>query len=275
VHATAPLVTDESSRSVAAWPVVRLPPRTYHPGMTQPASSLGMLDRIERVLAETYADGHVTRDDGGKIPVYPTGTDEGQGRGIRRLIVEGRAAKTFEVGFALGLSTLNIAAGLVEVGAPGASHTSIDPTEAVAWGNAGRRLVERAGLDLVEIIEESSHTVLPRWVAEGRCDFDIAFIDGDHRYDPCFADVFFADRLVRAGGLIILDDMWMPSVRMVAAFYESNIGYELLTGVIPDAFSWNCRMPWHKVRQGTNNTAVLRKPAIHTQRPDEHFLPFW
>jgi predicted O-methyltransferase YrrM len=234
------------------------------------------LDRIERLLAGAYADGYVTRDDGETIPVYPTGTDEAQGRGIRQLIVAEQAVRTFEVGFALGLSTLNIAAGLCEVGTPGATHTTIDPTEAVAWGDAGRRLVEQAALDeLVEIVVESSHSILPRWCAEGRCDFDIAFIDGDHRFDPCFVDVFFAERLVRPGGLIILDDMWMPSVRMVAAFFETNVNFELLTGAMPDAFAWNSRAPWRKVRTGKRNTAVFRKPTTFFQRPNEHFVPFW
>jgi predicted O-methyltransferase YrrM len=245
--------------------------------MPEPAvDAQGRLDRIRHVLAATYARGHVTGDDGRTIPVYPTGTDEGQGRGIAQLVVAEEAARTFEVGFALGLSALNIAAGLVEAGQPGAQHTAIDPTEDVAWSNAGRRLVEQAGLEgLVEVVEENSHSVLPRWFDEGRRDFDIAFIDGDHRYDPCFVDIFYAERLVKPGGLIVLDDMWMPSVRMAAAFFETNVGFELLEGVIPDAFSWNRRRPWQKVRKGTNNTAVYRKPAVHFQRPDEHFVPFW
>jgi predicted O-methyltransferase YrrM len=200
--------------------------------------------------------------------------DADQGRAIRELVVDERAAHTFEIGFALGLSSLHIAAGLLEVGRTDAAHATLDPTEGPVWHNAGRRLVEAAGLtELVEIVEESSHTALPRWIAEGRL-FDMAFVDGDHRFDPCFLDISCSLRLVRNGGLIVVDDMWMPSVRTAVAFFESNVGLDLLSEAFPGAFRWT-RRPWRKVRSGVGNTAVLRKPRHHVERPADHFVPFW
>jgi predicted O-methyltransferase YrrM len=246
------------------------------PDSSSTSSDRRTLEALERVLAETYRADAVPGDDGEQFPIYPTATDAAQGKAIRSLIVEERAAKTFEVGFALGLSTLNIAAGLLEVGQPDATHAAIDPTESWLWKNAGRRLVESAGLQgLVEMIEESSHTLLPRWLAEERHGFDVAFIDGDHRFDPCFLDIYYALRLVKPAGLVVVDDMWMPSVRTAVAFFESNIDLDLLTDAIPGAFRWSKRVPWRKVRAGSGNTAVLRKPATHVERPGEHFVPFW
>jgi predicted O-methyltransferase YrrM len=234
------------------------------------------LEQLDRVLADAYARGTVAGEDGEQFPVYPTATDERQGRGIRELVVQDKAAKTFEVGFALGLSTLHIAAGLIHVGDPGASHTAIDPTEGWLWKNAGRRLVEGAGVsDLVQVVEQSSHTYLPRLLEQEQWDFDIAFVDGDHRFDPCFLDIYYALRLVKSGGLVVVDDMWMPSVRMAVAFFESNVDLDLLTDSMPDAFSWGPRLPWRKIRGGKGNTAVLRKPGTHVERPGDHFVPFW
>src|SRR5438067_4682008 len=227
--------------------------------------------RVERVLAETYATGTVDGDEGHNFPIYPTGTDQHQGQAIRRLVVQEGARRTFEVGFALGLSTLHIAMGLLDAGHDDATHVAIDPTESQHWHGAGRRLVERAGLaGMVDIVEERSQMVLPRWFAdeEQLVSFDLAFIDGDHRFDPCFVDIYYALPLVKPGGLIVVDDVWMPSVRMAVAFFEANVDLELLTDALPDAFHWHRRVPWRTIRSASGNTAVLRKPLEHIERPD-------
>jgi hypothetical protein len=36
-----------------------------------------------------------------------------------------------------------------------------------------------------------------------------------------FTDVLYARRLVRPGGLIVVDDAWMPSVRKCTGFFRS------------------------------------------------------
>src|SRR5207248_2210985 len=96
------------------------------------ASSGDLLERVDQVLAETYRAGSVLGD-GESFSIYPVATGETEGRGIRALVADEKAVRTFEVGFALGLSTLSIAAGLLEVGDPGATHTAIDPTETSVW----------------------------------------------------------------------------------------------------------------------------------------------
>jgi predicted O-methyltransferase YrrM len=230
---------------------------------------------VDRTLSVAYGLGRVLCAQGHAHDIYPTSVDREQGQAIRELVVAESAAHTFEVGFALGLSSLHIAAGLIEVGRRDAAHATLDPTEERVWHNAGRRLVEAAGLtDVVEIVEESSHTVLPRWISERRL-FDMAFIDGDHRFDPCFLDLANSLRLVRDSGLIVVDDMWMPAVRMAVAFFQSNVELELLPDAFPGAFRWTRRAPWRKVRSGIGHTAVLRKPAHYLDRPEDHFVPFW
>jgi len=238
----------------------------------------GARDRVERALNDAYAAGVVNGDDGSSFSIYPTGTDQRQGDSIRQLVAAEGARRTFEVGFALGLSTLHIAAGLLDAGHQDAHHTAIDPTETWHWHSAGRRLVERAGLDgLVEIVEEKSQAILPRWSGDDErlLSFDVAFIDGDHRFDPCFVDIFYALPLVKPGGLLVVDDMWMPSVRTAVAFFESNVGLELLTDALPDAFHWHRAVPAPTIPSASGNTAVPRKPLEHIERPDEHFVPFW
>lgn len=233
------------------------------------------LEQIDRVLDETYRAGAIQGTDGSEFALWPAATDEDQGRAIRSLVAAERPARIFEVGFAMGLSTLHICAGMLEGGAADPRHFAVDPTETWLWKDAGTALVERAGLDgMVEVVREESQVALPRWMDEKR-QFDMAFIDGDHRFDPAFLDLYYALRTVRMGGLIIVDDMWMPSVRTAVAFFASNVELELLPDAIPTAFRWTRKPPWRKVRSGKGNTAVLRKPQVHVERDGEHFVPFW
>ena len=41
----------------------------------------------------------------------------------------------------------------------------------------------------------------------------LAFVDGDHRFEGVFLDLYFMTRLVTPGALVVVDDMWMPAVR--------------------------------------------------------------
>jgi predicted O-methyltransferase YrrM len=233
------------------------------------------MEQVDRALRESYAAGVVHGTDGSEFELWPAPTDKDQGAALRSLVAAEKPARVFEVGFAMGLSTLHICAGMLEGGADDPRHYAIDPTETWLWKDAGTQLVDRAGLGgMVEVVREQSQVVLPRWMDEKRV-FDIAFIDGDHRFDPAFLDLYYALRTVKMGGLVVVDDMWMPSVRTAVAFFESNVDLELLTDVIPTAFKWTPKPPWRKVRSGKGNTAVLRKPQVHVERDGEHFVPFW
>ncbi len=190
-------------------------------------------DGIQQTLDDVYAAGSIPDEDGRARNVAPDGVTQAQGAALADLVASEKASSTVEVGFALGLSCLHICTGLLRSGAAEPSHVAIDPTEAPHWRNAGRLLVERAGAaPLLELVEEESQVALGRFLAEGRR-FDVAFVDGDHRFDPAFVDIYFMTRLVRPGGLILVDDMWMTSVRLAVSYFEANLGLELLSDAVP------------------------------------------
>jgi predicted O-methyltransferase YrrM len=64
--------------------------------------------------------------------------------------------------------------------------------------------------------------VRPRLLAEGRR-FDLAVVDGSHRFGAVFVDLYYLGRLVRPGGIIFLDDYQLPGVARAAAFFTANL----------------------------------------------------
>jgi hypothetical protein len=100
--------------------------------------------------------------------------------------------------------------------------------------------------------------VLPRLVAEGRR-FDLAFVDGNHRFDAVLLDLVYLGRLVRGGGIVFLDDYQLPAVARAVSFCTTNLGWTL-EEVSPadELHQW----------------AVLRTPEVPLERRFDHFVEF-
>lgn len=79
---------------------------------------------------------------------------------------------------------------------------------------------------IIEQYAEPSHFVLPGLLNEGRR-FDLAFVDGNHRFDSVFVDLYYLGRLVKPGGMIILDDYDLPGIRKATAFFATNLNWTI------------------------------------------------
>ena len=227
-------------------------------------------ERLSAHLAEIYERGSVPTRTGDVIALSPHSIEREQGEALSELAIAEGAEQTIEVGLALGMSALFLCQAVV---GRGGSHVAIDPFQESSWSGAGLLTLEEAGVrDQVEVIEEESQLALPRLVSEGRT-FDLAFVDGDHRFEAALIDLYFMTRLVRPQGLIVMDDTWMPSIRTVVAYAERNLGLNLEPHALPGGFRWRPR-PWRRgVPSGSGGLAVLRCPA---QRPElrwDAFVP--
>ena len=58
---------------------------------------------------------------------------------------------------------------------------------------------------------------------------DAAFVDGSHRFHEVFVDLYFLRKLVRPGGLIVLDDAALPSVATAVRYFDLNLGWHAAT----------------------------------------------
>ena len=148
---------------------------------------------------------------------------------LRDLLVTHGVRSVIEIGLAYGSSALAIGEALCAADATDVSHTIIDPFQAASYGNVGQDAMIAAGLaDHTTFIEEPSSIALARLVADG-VTVDAAFVDGSHRFHEVFVDLYFLRKLVRPGGLVILDDAEWPSVAAALRYFDLNLGWQPVT----------------------------------------------
>lgn len=144
---------------------------------------------------------------------------------LRDALVAENARVVIEIGLAYGSSALAVGEALLRCGARGISHVLIDPYQGSSYANVGWEALRAAGLaDGARLISEPSSIALARLAGEGFT-ADAAFVDGSHRFHEVFVDLYYLRKLVRPGGLIILDDAAWPSVAAALRYYDSNLGW--------------------------------------------------
>jgi predicted O-methyltransferase YrrM len=144
---------------------------------------------------------------------------------LRDILVAHGAHAVIEVGLAYGSSALAIGEALCLTGGTEVSHIVIDPFQATAYENVGWDALKAAELAAqTTFIGEASSIALARLAADGS-PADAAFVDGSHRFHEVFVDLYFLRKLVRPGGLIILDDAAWPSVATALRYFDLNLGW--------------------------------------------------
>ena len=144
---------------------------------------------------------------------------------LRDILVAHDAQVVIEVGLAYGSSALAIGEALCSTDGTGVSHVVIDPFQAAAYDNAGWDALKDAGLAAqTTLIAEASSIALARLAGTG-FSADAAFVDGSHRFHEVFVDLYFLRKLVRPGGLVILDDAGWASVAAALRYFDLNLGW--------------------------------------------------
>ncbi|MFI6762051.1 class I SAM-dependent methyltransferase [Micromonospora sp. NPDC050417] len=191
---------------------------------------------------------------------------------LRDLLVSEGVRTVVEVGLAYGSSALAVGEALLTVGSPHPRHVVIDPFQQQAFANVGWDLLRSAGLDsITSLVAAPSSIALAELVTEGLV-ADAAFVDGSHRFHEVFVDLYYLRKIVRPGGLVVLDDDWTPSVRTAVRYYERNLGWT----VLPDAFADGTlrTLGGDPAAESVPRCRAVRLPAQTVEPPFEEFHPF-
>ncbi|OAI42549.1 hypothetical protein AYO41_04030 [Verrucomicrobia bacterium SCGC AG-212-E04] len=184
---------------------------------------------MEPVISKIYESGTVVGRSG-KIHPLQSSVDCDEGEFLFRIIQEDAGiVRTLEVGCAHGLSSLYICSALRN--RTGASHTIIDPFQNCYWDGAGVKALEEAGIDFFTLLESGSEFALPKLLKEGEGRFDFVFVDGFHTFDHTLLDCFYANRLLRVGGCLAIDDVHFRSVGRVVDFLGQYPCYQKIGAV--------------------------------------------
>jgi predicted O-methyltransferase YrrM len=216
---------------------------------------------VRSVIERLDRDGTATaRSDGTLHDLFPVAASAAEGEALRGWVIREGATQTIEIGLGYGISALHICEGLLRNSAgPAPRHVVVDPYQARRFSNCGLQFLEEAGVaGLVEHHADESQIALPRFLGEARS-FDLAFVDGNHRFDAVFVDLYYLGRLVRPGGIVFLDDYQLPAVARAASFFLTNVGWGL-----EEVSAWDDLHRW----------GVLRTSAVPDTRPFDFYVDF-
>ncbi len=185
---------------------------------------------------------------------------------LRDFLVTEKVETIVEIGLAYGSSALAIGEALVSSGQSRPLHVIVDPFQEAAYKNVGWELIQSAGLEpFTRLILQPSSQALPQLVEQGFM-VDAAFVDGSHRFHEVFVDLYYLRKIVRPGGIVVLDDYWWPSVRTAMQYFETNMGWRVVPNIFDDGTIDRTT--------GVGRVRALRLPDPSFEPPFEQFQPF-
>lgn len=131
-----------------------------------------------------------------------------------------------------GMATLETGSGssTIVFAARGAEHEAITPDSAEEA--RVRAECERRGIssERVRFLIGPSQEVLPRWAQRP---LDLVLLDGAHGFPYPILDWWYVAPHVRVGGVVLLDDAYMPPVRVLVDALREQPTWEVAAAVSP------------------------------------------
>jgi predicted O-methyltransferase YrrM len=154
------------------------------------------MSRIERLMWDVY--GHV-RDNGARM--YEGGASVEEALYLRNIARVTEAKAIVEIGFNVGFSSI----AFLESG-PDVTVVSfeLDRRHGV---ELAKQFVDERYPGRHELIIGNSVETVPAYAESKAGTFDLAFVDGGHEYEIANADIRNTCRLVRPGGIVVVDDL--------------------------------------------------------------------
>lgn len=120
--------------------------------------------------------------------------------------------RVFEIGLAYGTSTISAMSALAKCANP-VIYDSVDIEQTKYWKGIGMSHIAdylQHNKNITHNLTQQSSTVVMPTIKEK---YDIIIIDGSHATDMVLQDLRNGDRMLKPGGLMILDDVIHPGVK--------------------------------------------------------------
>lgn len=222
---------------------------------------------MNSILSNILETGFVQCADGQMVKTH-SHIPRQEGEFLQSIIEEIKPKTSLEIGLAYGVSALFICDALARI--PGARHIVIDPAQFDDryWNGAGIHNLKAAGYgDMIEFHDLPSHIALPKLESDGRR-IEFAFIDGAHQFDYALVDFFCVDRLLKVGGVVALDDLWMPSVQRLCRYIVTNRSYTVF-GRFPGRPEKGSRLSWkRRLLQKAVSSSEMIKRAVRIEHAE-------
>jgi predicted O-methyltransferase YrrM len=167
------------------------------------------------LLQEIFTSRSVVTQEGARLPLH-SHLPLADGELLQAWLAEHRPRRVLEIGMAYGISSLLICDALTQIGA--CDYHIVDPFQHTDWCSVGVANMQRAGFaDAYVLHVEPSELCLPRLLGQ-QTRIDCAFVDGFHTFDHALVDFFFVNRMLDVGGIVIFDDVQLPSIQKLMAY---------------------------------------------------------
>jgi predicted O-methyltransferase YrrM len=181
---------------------------------------------MNTILAEILRSNRVTDAQGRSRPLT-VNMNQAEGELIVRVFEAVKPDISLEIGFAYGVSTLFACAALDRNHKP-ARHIVIDSCQSTLYDGIGLLNVQRAGhAHFVELVEAASELALPRLLG-AQTRIQVAIIDGWHTFDHALVDFFYINKMLDVGGVIVFDDVNMPSIARLLTHVTTYPAYRVV-----------------------------------------------
>mgnify|MGYP004000823993 FL=1 len=150
---------------------------------------------------------------------------------IHRLMMKYKPINVLEVGLANGMSTMIILNALNIIG--GKILYSIDPFQKTQWNSIGLYNVSQTKGDVEHVLVEKMSDVAFDEFSDDM--FDMCLIDGPHDKKNVMSDINNTKRILKVGGIMILDDILHKGVREAITEvlkYDKNYIHNVISNAI-------------------------------------------
>lgn len=161
-----------------------------------------------------------------------------------------------------------------------ASHIVLDPSQSSIWDNVGLYNLEKAGFDFVRHVAKGSEIALPELFSQG-VRVDAAIVDGWHTFDHALVDCFYVNKMLKVGGVMILDDTEWPSINKLIRYLASYPCYEVFgvanmkeSARVDFENAKNGSVSWGEADPGVFGTAVALKKVSEDKRSWDWWAEF-